>query len=62
MMTASIAALAVAALTASGKEQRPANIKPNIVMFFVDDLGYGDLGFTGNPTVETPNIDALANG
>ena len=28
----------------------------------VDDLGYGDLGFTGHPTVKTPNIDALANG
>ena len=28
----------------------------------VDDLGFGDLGFTGHPTVQTPNIDALANG
>ncbi|GAB5370306.1 hypothetical protein AAMO2058_001481200 [Amorphochlora amoebiformis] len=29
-------------------------------MLFVDDLGYGDLGFTGHPTTETPNIDRLA--
>ena len=28
----------------------------------VDDLGYGDLGFTGHPTTHTPNIDALAYG
>jgi arylsulfatase A len=29
-------------------------------LFFVDDLGYGDCGFTGNPTVSTPHIDRLA--
>ncbi len=39
---------------------RSALDKPNIVMLFVDDLGYGDLGFTGHPTTESPNIDALA--
>ena len=33
---------------------------PNVVVFFVDDLGYGDLGFTGHPTTKTPNIDELA--
>jgi len=33
---------------------------PNIVVLFVDDLGYGDLGFNGHPTTRTPNIDALA--
>lgn len=39
---------------------RAAQDKPNIIMFFVDDLGYGDLGFNGHPTVVTPNIDKLA--
>ena len=34
--------------------------KPNVVLFFVDDLGYGDLGFTGHPTTKTPNLDNLA--
>ena len=27
-----------------------------------DDLGYGDMGFTGHPSTSTPNIDALAYG
>jgi len=39
---------------------RAALDRPNFVLFFVDDLGYGDLGFTGNPTTQTPNIDKLA--
>jgi arylsulfatase A len=36
--------------------------KPNIVMLFVDDLGYGDVGFNGHPTTTTPNINKLAIG
>ena len=43
-------------------DARPALEKPNIVMLFVDDLGYGDLGFTGHPTTHTPSIDQLAYG
>jgi arylsulfatase A len=30
------------------------------VLFFVDDLGFGDTGFQGHPTVKTPNMDRLA--
>ena len=33
---------------------------PNILIFFADDLGYGDLGSFGQPYIRTPNIDALA--
>ncbi len=36
--------------------------RPNVVMLFVDDLGYGDTGFTGHPTTQTPALDALAFG
>ena len=35
--------------------------KPNVVFVITDDQGYGDLGCTGNPIVETPNIDNLYN-
>ena len=33
---------------------------PNIVIIYVDDLGYGDLGYYGATGVETPHIDRLA--
>eukprot|EP00927_Polykrikos_kofoidii_P052547 TRINITY_DN46425_c0_g1_i1.p1 TRINITY_DN46425_c0_g1~~TRINITY_DN46425_c0_g1_i1.p1 ORF type:complete len:563 (-),score=51.70 TRINITY_DN46425_c0_g1_i1:80-1768(-) len=46
----------------SGVSHRPPKDRPNFVMFFVDDLGYGDTGFTGHPTTQTPNIDRLAFG
>ncbi|MEL6968537.1 MAG: sulfatase [Bacteroidota bacterium] len=32
----------------------------NFVVIFVDDLGYGDLGCYGHPTIETPNLDRMA--
>lgn len=38
-----------------------ASAAPNIVLLFADDLGYGDLGSYGNPTILTPNIDRLAS-
>ncbi len=33
---------------------------PNIVLFFADDLGYGDLSVNGNPNIRTENLDRLA--
>lgn len=34
--------------------------RPNIVFIFADDLGWGDLGCYGHPSIKTPNIDRLA--
>lgn len=34
--------------------------RPNVLIVYVDDLGYGDLAAFGHPVVHTPNIDRLA--
>lgn len=34
--------------------------KPNIILLFIDDLGYGDLGCFGSEKIRTPNIDRMA--
>ena len=40
-------------------KQKPSS-KPNVVIIYVDDLGYGDVGYNGAIGVKTPNVDRLA--
>ena len=35
--------------------------KPNIIIIMTDDQGWSDVGFNGNTTVKTPNLDQLAS-
>ncbi len=39
------------------KEKSP---KPNVVIIFIDDMGYGDVGFNGATGPRTPNLDRMA--
>lgn len=45
------------------KEQRTSasqDKQPNVILIITDDQGYGDLGFHGNPDVQTPVLDGIA--
>ena len=34
---------------------------PNFIIIFADDMGYGDMGTFGHPTIRTPNLDKMAD-
>jgi arylsulfatase A-like enzyme len=34
--------------------------QPNVVLIFIDDMGYGDVGFNGATVPQTPNLDQMA--
>ncbi|NBW94538.1 MAG: arylsulfatase, partial [Bacteroidetes bacterium] len=37
-----------------------ATLKPNVVLMFIDDMGYGDIGPFGNKVNQTPHLDRMA--
>jgi arylsulfatase A-like enzyme len=51
-------------VTSSDRKQSGNNkaSKPNILLIYADDLGYGELGAYGATQLKTPNMDRLANG
>jgi arylsulfatase A len=52
------ALLLVSGVVGTIRGQSPT--RPNIVVIFADDLGYGDLGSFGAPNARTPRLDAMA--
>lgn len=58
--------ISITTLITCKKEQKVIQsneeIKPNIVIIYMDDLGYGDVGAYGSTELKTPNFDKLAEG
>lgn len=59
-LIALLTAAASCASAPSPSARSGADGRPNVVIFFTDDQGYGDLSCFGHPTIHTPNIDRLA--
>src|SRR5258708_6550902 len=51
-----LAGLGLVAPLAAAPPARP----PNVVIILADDMGWGDLGVFGNPTIRTPRLDRMA--
>ena len=49
----------VVTMLSPGQSEKEA--RPNFVVIFCDDLGYGDLACYGHPTIRTPHLDEMAN-
>ena len=55
LLSVVVCGLAASAATAAENET-----PTNLVVIFADDLGYGDLGCFGHPTIRTPELDRMA--
>lgn len=47
-------------LSSCGAGKRPS-VRPNVLLILTDDQGWGDVGFHGNDSIDTPNLDWLAS-
>ncbi len=58
MFLAAFVALSVIPVNKAHSEEKKS--VPNIILIFIDDMGYGDLGCFGSKENDTPNIDRMA--
>jgi arylsulfatase A-like enzyme len=56
----STAAVIAAGFALSAEAAVAAGERPNVVILFADDMGYGDPSCYGHPRIRTPHIDSLA--
>ncbi|GHV01041.1 arylsulfatase [Bacteroidia bacterium] len=55
-----LAACGIHPLTATAKTAGAGGQKPNVIIIYADDVGFGDLSCNGSKTISTPNVDRLA--
>ncbi len=53
--------IGLAVCATSCDKSQSSSSKPNVIILFADDMGYGDLSCYGHPTIKTPNLDRLAD-
>lgn len=61
LKTSAAGAMAVGLSPTLSLGQQVAKKKPNVVVLFIDDLGFGDIACFGNKRIPTPHIDSLAD-
>ncbi|MFV0268329.1 MAG: sulfatase-like hydrolase/transferase [Draconibacterium sp.] len=54
-------AIACSLLFMTGCSPKKSGQKPNVILIFIDDMGWSDLSCFGNTDAQTPNIDKLAS-
>jgi len=47
-------------LSMASDSENDISSKPNFIVIFTDDMGYGDVGVFGHPTIRTPHLDRMA--
>jgi arylsulfatase A-like enzyme len=60
LLSKGMAALLTGQLIISCNTDKTAEQQPNIIMFLADDQGWGDLSLHGNPNLNTPHINSIA--
>ena len=60
MMMEVLTVVLVAAHAAAAATTTSSSNPPNLIIFFADNLGWGDIGAYGQPSARTPAIDSLA--
>ncbi len=53
-------ALATSLISIAWAQAREPRDRPNLVILFCDDAGYGDFSHNGHPTIQTPHLSRLA--
>lgn len=54
--------LGVFSCTVRNQDSLNTREKPNFIIIYADDLGYGDLACFGAKKIKTPNFDKMADG